>query len=116
MGNLRGVFGVRRIDKVSNPQIREFCGVTKGIDERIEEGVLLWFCHMEGMENVRIAKRVYVGERAGSRLVGRPRKKWIDIVKDCSRKRSLNVRQARRMVQDRSEWRRFLRGEGMHGA
>ena len=58
---------------------------------------------MERMEKGRIAKRVYVGESAGSRSVCRPRKRWIDIVKDCLRKRGLDVRQTRRMVQDRSE-------------
>ena len=30
------------------------------------------------MKNGRIAKRVYVGERAGSRPKGRPRKRWIE--------------------------------------
>ena len=53
----------------------------------------------------RIAKRVYVGDCAGSHSVGRPRKRWIDTVKVCSRKRGLGVRQGRRMVQDRFEWR-----------
>ena len=46
----------------------------------------------------RSAKRVYVGEWAGSHSVGRPQKRWIDIVKECLRKRGLDVRQARRMV------------------
>ena len=46
----------------------------------------------------------------GSRYVGRPRKRWIDIVKDCLKKRGLNVRQARRMVHDRSVWRGFVSG------
>ena len=50
------------------------------------------------MKNDRIAKRVYVGEYAGSRSVGRPWKRWIDTVKDCLRKRGLDVGQAR-MVQ-----------------
>ena len=49
---------------------------------------------MEKMENDRIAKRVYVGEYAGSRSVGRPRKTWIDNVKGCLKKRDLDVRQA----------------------
>ena len=31
----------RRMDRVSNAQIRELCGVKKGLDERIDEGVLL---------------------------------------------------------------------------
>ena len=56
------------------------------------------------MEKGIIAKRVFVGECAGSRSVGRSRKRWIDTVKDCLRKRDLDVRQTRRMVQNRSEW------------
>ena len=51
---------------------------------------------MEGMERDRIAKRVYVGECADSRSVGRPRKRWIDTVKECLRKRDLDIRQASR--------------------
>ena len=54
--------------------------------------------------------REYVRECAGNRLVGRPQKRWIDTVKDCLRKRGLDVRQARRMVQDRCECQGFVRG------
>ena len=38
------------------------------------------------MENDRIAKMLYVGECAGSRSVGRPRKRLTDTVKDCLKK------------------------------
>ena len=69
----------------------------KGLDERID-GVLRWFDHVERMENDGIAKRVYIGESGGSRSVGRPRKRWIDTVKEYLRKRGLDVRQAGRMV------------------
>ena len=62
------------------------------------------------MESDRITKRVHVGECAGSSSVGMPRKRWIDTVKECLKKRGSDVRQARRMVQDRSEWRGFVRG------
>ena len=109
MDNLRGLLGIRRMDRVPNARIRELCGVTKGVDER-NEGVLRWVGVEERMENDRFAKRVYVGECAGSRSVGRTRKRWIDTLKDLLRKRGLNVRQARRLVQDRSEWREFVRG------
>ena len=37
-------------------------------------------------------------------VVGRPRKRWIDTVKEYLKKRGLDVRQARRMVKGRSEW------------
>ena len=72
--------------------------MTKGLNERIDEGVLRWFSHVERIENGRFAKRVYVGEYAGGSLVGRSLKRWIDTVKDCLRKRGLDVRQARRLV------------------
>ena len=51
------------------------------------------------MENDKITKRVYVGEYAGSH----------NTVKDCLRKRGLDVRQARRMVHDRSVLRGFVK-------
>ena len=41
--------------------------------------------------------------------VGRLRKRWNDTVKDCLKKRGVGVRQAKRMAQDRSEWRGFVR-------
>ena len=40
MRNVRGLPGIRRMDKVPIAQIRELCGVAKGVDERIDESVL----------------------------------------------------------------------------
>ena len=70
MDNLRDLLGIRRMDKIQNERGRQLCGVTKGADEKIDEGLLRWFDHMERMENDRIAKRAYVGECADSRSVG----------------------------------------------
>ena len=98
MDNLRELLGIRRMNKVPNARIKEFCGVKKDLDENIDEGVLRWFRHLERIKMARIARRVYVGECAGSRSVGRLRKSWIDTLKEYLKKRSLNVRQARRMV------------------
>ena len=39
MDNLRGLRGIGRMDGVPNARIRELCGVTKGVDERIDEGI-----------------------------------------------------------------------------
>ena len=82
----------------------------KGLDERIDEGLLLFFGHVERIESDRIVKSLYVGECADSRSLGRPLKRWTDTVKVCLKIRGLDVRQARRMVQDRSEWRGFIKG------
>ena len=41
--NLRGLLGIRRMDKVLNEWVKKkVCGVTEGMDERIDEGVLQW--------------------------------------------------------------------------
>ena len=67
---------------------------------------------LERIGNDRIAKRVYLWEFAGSHSLGRPRKRWNDNVKDCLKKRGLDVRQARRIVHDRNVWWWFVRGNG----
>ena len=71
MDNQRGLAGISRMDRVPNAWIREFSGVTRGVDEMKDEGVLRWFGHVERMERDRIAKRVYIGVRASSSSVGR---------------------------------------------
>ena len=58
MDYLRGLLGIKRMECVPNARVRKLCGVRKGLDERINEGILRWFGHME---RVRITKRVYVG-------------------------------------------------------
>ena len=79
---LRGLLGIRRMARVLNALIRKLCGVRKGLDEKIDEGVLLWFGHVERMERVGSPR-----EWAGNRSVGRPRKRWIDTEKECLRKK-----------------------------
>ena len=103
MDYLRNLLGIRRMDSVPNAWTSELCGVMKGVDGKIVERVLWWLGNVERMEKDRIAKRVFVGECAGICIVDRLQKRWIDTMKDCLRKRSLDVRQTRRMVQDGSE-------------
>ena len=40
MDNLRSLLGIRRMDKVPKVQIRQLCGVMKGVDEKNDENVL----------------------------------------------------------------------------
>ena len=54
LGLYRGLVGIRRMDNVTNVQIKQLCGVTKGLDEKIDENVHRWFGHVERMENDRI--------------------------------------------------------------
>ena len=38
---------IRRKDKLLNARLRKLCRVTKGVDEKIDEGDLQWFHHVE---------------------------------------------------------------------
>ena len=40
MDNLKGMVGIRRIDKVPNARIRQLCMGTTDADEKIDEGIL----------------------------------------------------------------------------
>ena len=42
MDNFRGLLGIRRMDTVPNRWIRDLFRVRKGLDERIDEGMLQW--------------------------------------------------------------------------
>ena len=64
MENLKGLLGIRRMDRVTNARIMELCRVAKGVGERLCEGVLWWSGYVERMEKERIAKKVYVGKWA----------------------------------------------------
>ena len=41
MDNLRGLLGIRRINKFRNARLRQFCRVMKGVDEKID-GLAIW--------------------------------------------------------------------------
>ena len=112
MDNLRGVLGVRRIDKMRNEVIRELCGVEKGVKERISESILRWFGHMERMDENRLVKRMYKGECVGDKRRGRPKNKWIGSVKFCLAERNLDLVEASRLVHNRNEWKGIVRGYG----
>ena len=71
MDNLRGLLGIGRMDRIPKARIRKLCGVSKVVDGRIDECVPWGFSHVERMAKDRIAKRIYVGECAGSRSGGR---------------------------------------------
>ena len=42
MDNLRSLLGIRKMDKVLNAQIRELCGVMKGLMKVFFDGLVMW--------------------------------------------------------------------------
>merc|ERR1712237_41620 len=79
--------------------------------ERMDQGVLRWFGHVERMEGERLVRRVYDSDARGMRGRGRPRKCRIDGTKEVMRRKGLVIQEARVCVQDRNEWRSICRGD-----
>ena len=42
MDNLRGLLGIRRVDKVPKARTRKLCGVTKGLMRVFSDGSPIW--------------------------------------------------------------------------
>ena len=110
MDCLRNICGLRRIDRVPNVEIRRRCGKSVSVGQRMDQGLLRWFGHVERMGDERLAKRVYESDVRGVRRRGRPRKCWMDGVKETLERKGLNIQEAKVSVQDRSEWRSVCRG------
>merc|ERR1712002_1280818 len=86
------------------------CGKNVGVSERMDQGVLRWFGHVERMGNERLVKRVYDSEVRGVRRMGRPRKSWMNGVNETLKRKGLNIQEAKDSVPDRNGWRSICRG------
>ena len=106
---LRNICGRKRIARVPNVEIRR-SGKNVSVSQRIDQGVLRWFGHVERMGDERMAKRVYESGVRGIRKRGRPRKCWMDGVKEVLARKGLSIQEAKISVQDRNEWRSICRG------
>ena len=79
--------------------------MSQGIDQTVQR----WFGHVEIMGDESLAKRVYESDVRGVRR-GRPRKSWMDEVKEALARMGLNIQDAKVSVQDRNEWHSICRG------
>merc|ERR1712002_1140838 len=95
---------------VPNVQIREMCGKNVGVSERMDQGVLRWFWHVERMGNERLVKRVYDSEVRGVRRRGRPKKSWMNGVNETFERKGLNIQEVKDSMQDRNGWRSICQG------
>ena len=59
------ICSLRRIDMVLNVEIRRRCGKNVSASQRIDQGVVSRFVHVERMGDERIAKRVHESDVRG---------------------------------------------------
>ena len=99
---LRNICSLRRTDRVLNMKIRR-CGKNVNESQGFDQGVLRWFGHVERTGDERMAIRVHESDVKGVRR-GRPRKCWMDEVKEVLARKGLNIQEMKVSVQDRNEW------------
>ena len=99
MKRLRTLFGVSRMDRVRNEEVRRRARIESKLASTADQRVLRWFGHVERMDEYCIARRVLRAEVSEGRVRGRPTLGWMDGVK---------VEAARQCSKDRKEWRAYV--------
>ena len=70
-----------REDKIRNEYIRGTARIAK-LGEKIREARLQWYGHVKRREAEYVGRRTLEMEVPGRRKRGRPRKRWLDVVRE----------------------------------
>ncbi|KAF7711788.1 hypothetical protein HF521_000799, partial [Silurus meridionalis] len=98
---LRFSLGVTRMDRIRNLFIRGTVHVRR-FGDKVREARLRWFGHVQRRDMGYISRRMLRMKPPGRRKRGRPRRRFIDVVKE-----DMQVKEAD--VADRVVWRRMIR-------
>ena len=66
------------MDRVRNKEVRMRAGIEMELASRADQRVLIWFGHVERMDDCRMARRVLMAKVSGGRVRGRPRLGWCE--------------------------------------
>lgn len=98
---LRKAVNKTRRDQVRNEEIRKTVGTTPVINF-IENQRLKWFGHLMRMNPTMPAARAYNQRRESARCRGRPRRRWIEGVKDILKRYNTTTHQATKRALSRT--------------
>ena len=103
---LRLIYGVTLRDRVRSEHIREQLRIAP-VTKIIERNQLRWFGHVMRMPEHSEVKRALTWTPEGPRPLGRPRKRWLDNIKEALISRGTTIEEVERtrVYNDRSVWR-----------
>ena len=104
MRMLRRILGVSLKYKIRNEEIRRRCEVVD-IIEKVREARLRWHNHVERKDAAKTVRSIMEMEIKGNRGRGRPKKRWMDYIKEDLTVKKLTTHMAR----DRKMWRIRIR-------
>ena len=85
----RMMCGVTLLDRIPSDSILSRLGIQKTVIDCVEKSNLRWFGHVVRREDSNPIQEAYFLEVPGKRRKGRPRKTWIEDVKEEMRRRGL---------------------------
>ena len=97
---LRRAVNKTRRDTFKNTNIREMVGTTP-ILRHIQQQRIRWFGHLTRMAPHQLASKAYNTKMSGYKARGRPRKTWIEGVKETLNTHNIPSTQAFRLAADR---------------
>ena len=101
---LRFSLGVTRMDKIRNEYIRGTAQVGK-FGEKTREARLRWYGHLRRKDDGYIGRRMLRMELPGKRKRGRPKRRFMDVVKEDT----AEVEVTEEDTVDRRNWRKKIR-------
>ena len=101
---LRASLGVTREDRIRNEYIRGTAHVRR-MGDKMREGRLRWYGHVKRREEGYVGKRVLRMDLPGRRPRGRPKRRFMDAIKEDMRTADVNEDE----TQDRKRWRELTR-------
>ena len=81
MRMLRWMRGVTKMDKIRGERIRGTTKV-KEIAKKVQESRFMWYGHVMRREEYNIGRSAMAMKVQGRRKGGRPKRRWLDKVKD----------------------------------
>ena len=109
MGWLRRIIGRSRREKIRNEETREELGAEETIVEKIRKRRLRWFGHVRRMGGERLPNAALHGHVSGERSRGRPRKTWMDNIKEDLREKGTDLAEIGETIRNREVWRSFVK-------
>jgi hypothetical protein len=101
MRMLRMEMGITKMDKVRNESVRSKMEV-ENIEEKVREARLRWYGHVKRREDSYVGKKVLDMEVSGKRPRGRPKTRFMDVVREDMK--AVGAREDE--VWDRTMWRK----------
>ena len=96
---LRRAVNKTRRDKIKNTKIREMVGTT--ILDHLQQQRIRWFGHLTRKAPHHLASKAYNTKMAGYKARGRPRKTWIEGMKETLKTHNIPPTQAFKPATDR---------------